>query len=94
MTAGQSLSLLQSPASPDEVSQSPRPPVLPTLSWPLTWEARQESSKMFVTEFISTTDAVGTGKQEVFSWVECLRVLQCGGRKRTNYMRQHLITKD
>ena len=72
----------------------PRPPVLPTLSWPLTWEARQESSKMFVTEFISTTDAVGTGKQEVFSWVECLRVLQCGGRKRTNYMRQHLITKD
>ena len=57
MTAGQSLSSLQCPSSPSEVSQSPRPPVLPTLSWQLTWEAaqeRREIERVVIIDMITT----------------------------------------
>ena len=46
-TAGQSLSSLQVPASPEDVSQSPPAPVLPTLTWLLAWLVAQESSQIF-----------------------------------------------
>ena len=46
MTAGQSLSSLQVPASPELVAQSPPAPVLPRLTWLLTRVAAEESSKI------------------------------------------------
>ena len=58
MTAGQSLSSLQVPASPEEVAQSPPAPVLSTLTWLLTRVAAEESSKMLdIIDIILTLSA-------------------------------------
>ena len=93
-TAGQSLSSLQVPASPEDVSQSPPAPVLPTLNWPLA----VESSKIFVIQHsIVTTETgtgTGTGQQEVLQWAGCLTVSYSGTMcwKETNQLSQTRFT--
>ena len=61
ITAGQSRSSLQSPASPEELTQLPPAPApgILTLSWELTRVAVQERRKMFVSD-IKLSDMTGT----------------------------------